>query len=114
MLEERFELQEEHQHTERLEAGGRNTLEFKTLTWRLGTQVGLSPLLSRSISSARSEHVVAVTCSGVLGLDGLSGTGPSQSSVRMLSSESFLERRMSCSCRPNRKASCLKASRKDT
>jgi hypothetical protein len=57
-------------------------------TWRLGIHVGLSPLFKRSMSSARSETACETDSLGVRGLGGLSGTGPSHSSVRMLSSES--------------------------
>jgi len=67
-------------------------------TFRFGSQVGLSPLFSLSISSILSE----VPCIGRLKLDptagagislsssGLSRTGPSHKSVRMLSSETLL------------------------
>lgn len=62
---------------------------IQALTWRLGLHVGLSPLLSLSISSMRSD--VVLTDRPGVGEDGpeLSGTGPSQRSVRMLSSESW-------------------------
>jgi len=62
-------------------------------TLRFGTQVGLSPLLRRSISSALS---LVSTGAGTLSAAGLgcgdagfesSRTGPSQNSVRMLSSD---------------------------
>jgi hypothetical protein len=67
-------------------------------TFRFGSQVGLSPLFSLSISSTLSD----VPCIGNLKLDsttragislsssGLSRTGPSHKSVRMLSSETLL------------------------
>jgi hypothetical protein len=67
-------------------------------TFRFGSQVGLSPLFSRSISSTLSD----VPCIGNLKLDsnarvgiilsssGLSRTGPSHNSVRILSSETLL------------------------
>lgn len=62
-------------------------------TLRFGTQVGLSPLLSRSMSSALSlvstgaaTLSVTVSGSGDAGFES-SGTGPSQNSVRMLSSD---------------------------
>jgi hypothetical protein len=67
-------------------------------TFRFGSQVGLSPFFSLSISSTLSD----VPCIGNLKLDstaragtslsssGLSRTGPSHKSVRMLSSETLL------------------------
>jgi hypothetical protein len=70
----------------------------KLRTFRFGSQVGLSPLFSLSISSTLSD----VPCIGNLKLDskaragisfsssGLSKTGPSHSSVRILSSETLL------------------------
>jgi hypothetical protein len=70
---------------------GQQRMGLQELTCRLGIQVGLSPRFNRSINSALSEVTVDASCSGVEGL-GLSGIGPSHSSVRMLSSESFLER----------------------
>lgn len=61
---------------------------WRERTCRLGLQVGLSPLFSLSISSIRSE-VVFEGNSGMRGVEselgGLSGMGPSQSSVRKLS-----------------------------
>lgn len=67
----------------------REPIDSRALTWRLGLHVGLSPLFSRSINSIRSD--VVFTDSPGVGDDGSegSGTGPSQSSVRMLSSESW-------------------------
>jgi hypothetical protein len=56
-------------------------------TWRLGTQVGLSPRFNLSMSSALSETARETASLGVTGLGGLSGMGPSHRSVRMLSSE---------------------------
>lgn len=67
-------------------------------TFRFGSQVGLSPLFNLSISSTLSD----VPCIGNLKLDsrawaglslsssGLSNTGPSHNSVRILSSETLL------------------------
>lgn len=72
-------------------ATGPAVIYISRRTWRLGIHVGLSPLFRRSISSARSETAFDKSCSGVWGF-GLSGIGPSQSSVRMLSSESFRDR----------------------
>lgn len=53
----------------------------------LGTQVGLSPLFNRSISSARSEVVVGHSSGSGLVDFGYSCRRPSQNSVRMLSSD---------------------------
>jgi len=67
-------------------------------TFRFGSHVGLSPLFSLSISSTLSD----VPCIGNLKFDskdlaglllsssGMSGTGPSHNSVRILSSETLL------------------------
>lgn len=58
---------------------------------RLETQVGLWLLFNLSMSSARS-YAGLESCSGIDG-SGLSGRGPSQRSVRMLSSEGLGRRR---------------------
>lgn len=57
------------------------------LTCRLGTQVGLSPRFNLSISSALSDILFSSSPFVVDECIGLSGTGPSQSSVRRLSSD---------------------------
>lgn len=57
-------------------------------TCLLGTQVGLSPRFSLSISSALSDILVSSSLFGIAGrVSGLSGIGPSHSSSRRLSSE---------------------------
>lgn len=59
-------------------------------TWRFGIHIGGDcALLSLSIKEARSDIASSThsTLSGVLDRGGLSGIGPSHSSVRMLSSE---------------------------
>lgn len=59
--------------------------------WRFGAHVGLSPFFSLSMSSARQEIAASSSILGVDGRVGLSGTGPSQSSVGKLSSERRLK-----------------------
>lgn len=67
-------------------------------TFRFDSQVGLSPLFSLSMSSFRSDvpwkakaKVVSdVWLESLIGSSGVSNTGPSHSSVRMLSSDNFL------------------------
>ncbi len=67
-------------------------------TFRFGNQVGLSPRFSRSISSTLSDvpktgnlkPVFRAPVGSFFSCSGVSGTGPSHKSVRMLSSEIFL------------------------
>ncbi len=67
-------------------------------TFRFGNQVGLSPRFSRSMSSTLLEILLAedlkfdvrLAVGNCLSSSRLSGTSPSQRSVRMLSSENLL------------------------
>lgn len=80
--------------------------QFKLLTFRFGTQLGFSPRLILSISSARSLvsllsnlYSDSSSSSGGAGPAVLSSNkGPSQNSVLMLSSDGF---RMTISERPD-------------